>query len=268
MFHEIRKMVKRRFSLPSSEEALNIGGIIIFFLIISISKFKGPNYVIPLFPFFAVLAAKWTPQLYDNLQSKFLKWFSGIQYFVLVAIWAITIYVTALNVKEISIPIIAILLVLFSIFILGIYFLRDKLSKVLVAATATIAAFGMLFNSFIVPLSFSHHSMLQACNIVNAQSDQSTKFIMLDTKAEPDFSDDTFNFYLSPDPIFSNDIGYIKQLSEGWVFADPEDYELLRKNNIEFTEVIKMPHLGNIKPAALNPKTKEKAFRYNYLLKL
>lgn len=267
IFHELRKIVKTRFKLSLSEEALNIGGIFIFFAIISASKFKGPNYLIPLFPFFAAISAKWAIHLYDSAKGNALKFVTIVQYLAFAGIWIITIYFTVLNINDISIYILLFIIVLLITFVLGLIFLKSKLSKIVVGGSAVIIAFGMLFNGFVVPLTFEYHSMLQACNIVNKQTDASTKFIMLNTE-EVEFSDDTFNFYLSPEPTYTNDVNQIKQLSDYWVFADAEDYELLLAENINFSKVHKLSHLKNIKPGFLNPKTRQQSLKYFYLLRI
>jgi hypothetical protein len=109
--------------------------------------------------------------------------------------------------------------------------------------------------------------MLQASNIVNRESDESDKFIMLDTRKKH-FSDDTFNFYLLPQPAFSNDIRDILELSEGWVFTNQDDFNKLQKMELTFSSVRKIPHLNSVDLQFLNPSTRDKALIYNYLIKL
>ena len=265
-FQEVRKIVKQKFKLLAMQEAVNIGGIIIFFIIISVSKFKGPNYIIPLFPFFAVIAANWTLRLYEGFHAGTLKYLSIIQYVVLVGIWYIVGYVTVNNFSDIPTLLSASLVALLLVFLIGFFILKENMQKMLVTASATIIAFGLLFNTFIIPITFDYHAMHQACEIVNAQSDSSTHFVYLSDEHDM-VSDDTFNFYLKPLATYAQSIDDVEVLESGWVFIKKEDYYLLKDSNVKFSEEIKLSHTKRISPTFLNPTTREQGLKYFYLLK-
>jgi 4-amino-4-deoxy-L-arabinose transferase-like glycosyltransferase len=267
LYKEMSSIVVSRFKIRSQDEALNIGGIIIFLLIISISKFKGPNYIIPLFPFFAVIAAKWVIQLYDSHSKKIIRWFSALHYLIVYLLWAIVLIVVYLNRHEISSYILVILLILFCTLISSFYILKHKSHRLLINLCAGITALGLLFNGFFVPLTFEYHSMLQACKIINETATKDTKFVMLETEV-PGFSDDTFNFYLTPQPKFSSNIDEVLSMKSGWVFTDAKDFKSIQESGKMFSQIKKIPHLKKSLLPILHPDTRDQALKYNYLLKI
>ena len=259
-------MVLQKCKLPSTEEAINVGGIVIFFFIVSVSKFKGPNYIIPLFPFFAVIAAKWAVRLYEGFHAGTLKAVSIIQYVALVAIWCIIGYVVVVNISDV--PILLSISIVFTLllFMFALIKLDKKLHKMIVASCATIVALGLLFNTYVVPLTFDYHGIYQATKIVNKRGDSSSNFIYLHPGVV-NATEDTFNFYLKPEVVYAQKVEEIAALQDGWVFAKEAEYKLIQDSNIQFSEVIKLPHLRNLGPVFLNPNTREKTFKYFYLLK-
>jgi 4-amino-4-deoxy-L-arabinose transferase-like glycosyltransferase len=68
---EIRKVIKYRFKLPAEEEALGLGGFLLTYLSLCLSKYQLPHYIFVAFPFAALLTAK---LLRDFLEGRYPKW--------------------------------------------------------------------------------------------------------------------------------------------------------------------------------------------------
>ena len=214
-----------------------------------------------------MITANWMLQLYEGFHAGTLKVLSIIQYVVLVAIWFLVGYLICINFSDIPIWLSVSLVGLLLIFLIGFIILRESIQKMLAAASATIIAFGLLLNTFIIPVTFDYHAMYQACKIVNAQSDASTNFVYLNDERNM-VSDDTFNFYLKPLVTYSESIDDVKFLESGWVFIKDEDYYLLKDSGVKFSEQIKLFHTKRISPSFLNPETRDQGLKYFYLLKI
>ncbi len=76
LFYEFRSISKNPLQ---QKEYLLLGGIWIYFIIISVAKAKSPNYIFILVPLFSVLTAKWADHFIDLPESKGLKFFRIIQ---------------------------------------------------------------------------------------------------------------------------------------------------------------------------------------------
>ncbi|MGD2035026.1 MAG: hypothetical protein PVF73_08220 [Bacteroidales bacterium] len=139
--------------------------------------------------------------------------------------------------------------------------------KTLNAGMITVLSLAFLFNAFIVPLSYRYHAMLQASYIVNTESRNDYPFVMF-SSGKSGFSDDTFNFYLIPDPSYTNDIATLSDLEKGWVFTGRHDLALLQKNGFEFIEVHPIPHLPHISLKFPDPETRNETVRMKYLILL
>lgn len=263
-FMEIRKLAKNRFSLPKSEEALNSGGIIIFFLIISISQFKGPNYLIPLFPFFAILGSKWTIELFQSEKNKVKNLIKYSAYFLTGILWLAVFWIFFLNIKDLplSITVLLPLILLFSVYL--IFRPQESLSKLLQISLFGLIALGFLYNSFISPLTYQYHAMKQASNIVNNTHQTQQSFLMIDS-SKPKFSDDSFNFYLEPEPVFTSRLKDGLELKKGWVFTNERDYQLLENMGVNPRIVYEIPHLRFMNLQFLSPKTRDEVLKKYYL---
>ena len=68
---EIRKVIKYRFKLPAGEEALALGGFVLTYLSLCLSRYQLPHYIFVAFPFAALMTAK---LLRDFLEGKYPKW--------------------------------------------------------------------------------------------------------------------------------------------------------------------------------------------------
>ncbi len=71
---EIRKVVRHRFKLPAGEEGLALGGFLLTYLSLCMSRYQLPHYIFVAFPFAALLTAK---LLRDFLEGKYPKWRSA-----------------------------------------------------------------------------------------------------------------------------------------------------------------------------------------------
>ncbi len=68
---EIRKVVRHRFKLPAGEEAIALGGFLLTYLSLCMSKYQLPHYIFVAFPFAALLTAK---LIRDFLEGRYPKW--------------------------------------------------------------------------------------------------------------------------------------------------------------------------------------------------
>ena len=71
---EIRKVINYRFKLPVGEEALTLGGFLLTYLSLCMSKYQLPHYIFVAFPFAALMTAK---LLRDFLEGHYPKWRSA-----------------------------------------------------------------------------------------------------------------------------------------------------------------------------------------------
>lgn len=66
IYREIRDLVKGGFRISQTSEAISVGGFVLVFLALSMSRFKLPHYIFVVFPFAAIMTARYLMALVDS----------------------------------------------------------------------------------------------------------------------------------------------------------------------------------------------------------
>ena len=267
LFREIVSLSSKKFRLSDQEEGINIGGIFLFFLIISISKFKSPNYLIPIFPFFAIISAKWLINSIQSYSKRFHRIFTGLNYTLVFLLWMGILIVGGLNFGDIPKWIKLIVVILLMMTLIMLFSQETGYTKFVKTALLMVLALGIFFNSFICPLSYTYHAMYQASLLVNKHYTENERFIMFEPGKE-NFSDDTFNFYLVPEPEFTDEIKFVLSMEDGWVFTRETGLQRLKENGILYDEITRIPHLYFMNVKFLIPGSRESVLSDYYLLRI
>lgn len=144
----VRSIIKG--GIATQKEFITLGGFILTFLALSLSKYKLPHYIFVTFPFAAIIAGRY---LHDNLK----KWMLYFQGFLQFLFWTICAIGFALVFPSKSILLPAILIVLF-ITAWYIFFKGGGLfNKVFFSTLATIIGFNLLLSTHFYPNLISRY---------------------------------------------------------------------------------------------------------------
>jgi len=78
IYHSGKEVIKSKFRLANGVEGFTIGGFVVMFLALSLSKYKLPHYIFVLFPLAAIMTARWIIELWEHKKLTF-KWLSRFQ---------------------------------------------------------------------------------------------------------------------------------------------------------------------------------------------
>lgn len=144
--------------------------IIFAFIIFSFGKDNAPGYILPAFPAYAILLARYFDHLIENPSKKvlgfFLVLFLGL-IFILTAF-----YVKPLNLKEYTLPLQALLSICGLSYIAAfILFMRQKISLALASIITGQIIFILILSMWILPIyeKFNHPPIKQAAQFINQQ---------------------------------------------------------------------------------------------------
>lgn len=59
LFFEFKEQFKRKWKISETEELFSLGGITLYWIVISVARAKAPHYFMVISPFMAILSAKW-----------------------------------------------------------------------------------------------------------------------------------------------------------------------------------------------------------------
>ena len=149
---QIKNIVQQKFSMSKNAEAICIGGFILTYLSLGMSKYQLPHYIFVGFPFAAIITAVYLNQLFnENQNSKWLKVFTNVHVVLFSLLW-----IAILLLLKIPFETIHVLFFIFAIllFILMIYFfikIKDYKKKLIFLCLFTIIGLNLFLNAAIYP---------------------------------------------------------------------------------------------------------------------
>ena len=148
---QLRKIIQQKIRIPNSSEAISIGGFILTYLSLGMSKYQLPHYIFVGFPFAAIITAVYLNHLFFEQESKWLKVFTNVHVVVFSLLWIAIILVLKVPFESIHIlfPILAI-----ALFIILIYFfikIKDLRSKLIFICVYSIIGINLFLNAAIYP---------------------------------------------------------------------------------------------------------------------
>ncbi|HKM92140.1 MAG TPA: glycosyltransferase family 39 protein [Prolixibacteraceae bacterium] len=152
------QIIKKKASLP---DKFFFWGLLMFFLLLSISISKLPNYMMAALPVMAIITSKyWIENIQDH------KTVVKIQHVIITILWILALIILIYFVKTNLILAISILITTY----LAIIFITKRFSKpdqALYRSLATVAIIGLLLNLAVLPILFGHQAQPKAAKYLN-----------------------------------------------------------------------------------------------------
>jgi len=283
---QIKSFFRRRISPP---DLFVFWGIWVFFLLLSVSMSKLPNYIQSVIPLLALTTANFWEKSFSGEHSK--QW-GKAQYVLIVASWVLILTVLILIIKPSSLYIVPTLLFLFIVVFIVIgkseqaFFLRS---------IYTLLALGTLLNAHVLQEMFGFQAQPKAARIINKEIAPNEKVYnydvaalerkrLINSKEKPDSLSDFENtpnekhFFLNYELMFycNEPIIHIENANQrnlalnnagAWIFTDEKGKKELLEIHSNYDKILKLEHF-NLRRSArfINPKTRRAAFDKMYLM--
>ncbi|MGD9931356.1 MAG: ArnT family glycosyltransferase [Mangrovibacterium sp.] len=167
IFFEFKAIVTNPLKL---QEHFLLGGIWIYFIIISMAKAKSPNYIFILVPLLSVLTAKWTDHFLNKPESngfKTIRLFQGIS-FGLTAMFLLALIIYLFPSGN---PLYWALLIVVAAACVFIYLQKGfTTEKLLLPSILLIALTNLYLNRLVFPYTFSFQSSVKTARLFNEQA--------------------------------------------------------------------------------------------------
>ncbi|NQW78651.1 MAG: glycosyltransferase family 39 protein [Chitinophagaceae bacterium] len=257
---EFYTILKNKFRLQSHEEWISTPGFLITYTALGISNYQLPHYIYIVLPFASIIAAKYIYSLItinENMQLKnTLSIINGIL-FSLVLFILIVLLVIPFNLNYYLI--ITTVLIFIIIFRYSIYKQKQLIPNTIHFALFTILITNLLLNVFFYPKLLEYQLGNSVTKYINTKKIDKNNFYLYKIYGER-----SLDFY-------SN---YSFQIIEDEKALKPADYllisnklitkDLLTKFNT--IETIAAFHVSTLNANFLNPKTRNSALDYYYIL--
>lgn len=279
VYYQFKNIFKKNFK---PVDHFIFWGIWIVFLILSISKNKLPNYLMPLMPFFSILAAK----TWFNLKENAKVWIH-ISYYSLFVYWILIIFILAFFVKSINI----FCWIIIAITFITTFFLiqsDQKNIKIFYSTMSTAIVLGLVLNLAVFPKFLNLQGAPQAARVINKTVKENEKIFYFNPddieykkklSANNDFgkvlSEDHFflnyelMFYSNKPVFYINDIIQLNQVVKSgysWIYTNENGKNEILNNKSIKTEILTFDNFDLRKPLKyVNPRTMERSMCKAYL---
>ena len=261
-FLELKQLVKNKLK---ATEYFTFTGIWVFFLIISISRSKLPNYMFILFPLIAVLTAKWI-ELAIAEKGRLFKQFFVIQNIVTGLLWVVIIGLTAYLFPSDN-PVYWIIWLM--LLALTFYIYKNKnnhASRLLLPSIIAISALMLYLNSSAFPFMFKHQAPPAAARYYNEHAADGEKLYNYR------YGQYELFFYSEPQATQLMNYDELKPVATepgAWIFTDDVGIKDLNELKAETDTIIEYRHLYlNEGGKFIVPGKREKALKPLFLVKL
>lgn len=240
----------------TTSEWFTLGGIVLPFVAMSMSSFKLPHYIIPIFPFWFIVSA----HAMSQLSEKSLKWIANIQ-LIIPLLSIVALVIIGSYIIPFSSVLGWILSFLFFLLLALLFFFYKKTHRFILISAVSI--FGLVFtlNFYFIPKLSEYDASLQASKIIN---DRNLNQVYILSVAG-----------LSLDAYIKKNTKYLNHEKNLDIVSQPGNAILGPKKWIEKRlngkltpkEIIVLKHreLSRITLKFLDPKTREETLRIYYL---
>ncbi|SEM40965.1 4-amino-4-deoxy-L-arabinose transferase [bacterium A37T11] len=256
----------RHYRPGSKREILTPAAILFFLLMFSFSKFKLPHYLNMLFPYFAIMLAGYLQANSDN--QAYVKWFGRIQLFVMLVMGLVVGLITAwlfpLNNRWVALMV----LLWFGMVIWLIRAQVHPYSRTVVTSVGLSATLYLLLNASFYPkllkyqgaseLAFSYGNKIDTANL---------RYL------NEGFREFSFYFYLHTLPVATSLVELHERKEQGkstWLLIDEMAMQQIKDGGFVIKEQYAHSnfHVTRLKPAFLNPASRQASLSMLFLIRL
>jgi 4-amino-4-deoxy-L-arabinose transferase-like glycosyltransferase len=274
----VRMLIRQKFRLFPTQEALSLGGFVLPFIALSTSHYQLPHYTFVVFPLGAVIAARYVSLLITERPDREVK---SVRIALIITSFIMAAIVLILS--SWAFPMNNILLILTGLAVLSyvVYLFRDRkspFSQLVLAPYWTAVGCNFIMNAHVYPTLLTYQSGSELGQELASQAGfPFDKFYMLDVDSGNDYFlfPHALDFYTArttplltrPDEVEASLI----QNDTLWLYTDVKGLRMVRDTLQHKTEIVRTLdkyHVTMLTLPFLNPALRPTRTREVYLLKV
>lgn len=255
---KIKRLIKS--GIKSSPEYFSVTGSILTFFALSMSAYKLPHYIFPVFPFFALIIAEYLYRNFSSQPTKTLKWLGNVHLGILHLLFIVPILAFFFVFGNPGIILPVIIVILFAIFWRIIIKTKNKADRLLFAGVVAMLAFGLTLSTYFYPNLLRYQPEGDAGRIISRLHVDHDKFYRYKAQGH---SLDFYSQQIVPDA----DSLHIPDYKPGtYIYTDANGYAEIKNSNYKIVKQFEKFKVSGLKPAFLNKKTRAGTLKKRYLL--
>jgi len=261
LFSRIRDLFQLGFKGTNSKEYMTLCGFVLTFAALSISSYKLPHYIFPLFPFISIITADYIVSFVEK-DGKFIKFLSNVHLGIihLFFIAPVLSFLLFFPINSILLPITLVLL--FLLFCYTVKVTKNKVDRIILPTTIVSFAFGLVLSTYFYPslLQYQSESVVAKEIYINKTPDDmfysyhasafSLDFYL--QRIVPEFDINQINTYNKGACVYTNKIGKDEIINKSSEYELIKTYDDFPITGLSFTFLYK--------------KTRDKVIKNTYLL--
>jgi hypothetical protein len=260
LVQEFYTILKNKFRIQSHEEWISIPGFLITYTALGISNYQLPHYIYVVLPFVSIIAAKSIYSLITVNENKILRnsisVMNGILFSLVIIILVVLLVIPfSLNYYLISITV----LIFIIIFGYSIYKQKQLIPKTIHFALFTILVTNLLLNVFFYPKLLEYQLGNSVTKYINVKKIDKKNFYLYKIYGER-----SLDFYSNYSFKIIEDANALKTADYLLLSNKLITKDLLTK--FDTIETIAAFHVSTLNAKFLNPKTRDSALDYYYIL--
>ena len=260
LLFEIYQFIKNKFKIQVGQEWIILPGFLITYLALGSSRYQLPHYIYVVLPFISIITAKCIYNItIQGSQSIFSKIFNSINFIVFSIILCLLVYLLFVPFNSNKLLVTILLIVAAIIFAAILYFNNNRIPKILHFALFSILITNLLLNLFFYPALLEYQLGNKVSKYINDKKINKSNFYtykITDSRSLDFYSDYTYK-----------NIEDLKTSKKG-------DYILIENintpdslwSNFNKVETIPSFHVSTLTGEFINPKTRDSALDYFYIL--
>jgi 4-amino-4-deoxy-L-arabinose transferase-like glycosyltransferase len=263
---ELITLAKKRFKLEGNEEGFTIGGFLLIFIAVSLSRYKLPHYILVIMPLASLLLAKhfWIWQA-NEVKDKIAQVIKVVHPLIILLLaglvaWLVS-YIFPVPAREIFI--VVSIIVIFSL----LAFIYNRGAWRIISSTAlVVVAVNILFNTWFFPQLLDYQSGSQLGRQI---LEENVPVEHLRTFNLTSHALDFYTHSIVPQVHEAKNINELRASGPVWVYTDEAGYEQLKSAGFEAESIQSFPHqhVSLMSTSFLNPDTRQEKLRKRYLLR-
>ena len=260
LLFEIYQFIKNKFKIQVGQEWIILPGFLITYLALGSSRYQLPHYIYVVLPFISIITAKCIYNItIQGSQSIFSIIFNSINFIVFSIILCLLVYLLFVPFNNNKLLVTILLIVAAIIFAAILYFNNNRIPKILHFALFSILITNLLLNLFFYPALLEYQLGNKVSKYINDKKINKSNFYtykITDSRSLDFYSDYTYK-----------NIEDLKTSKKG-------DYILIENintpdslwSNFNKVETIPSFHVSTLTGEFINPKTRDSALDYFYIL--
>ncbi len=261
-FLEFKQLFRAKFK---ATEYFTLTGIWVFFLIISMSRSKLPNYMFVIFPLIAVLTAKWI-EIAIREKDRLFKGFFVTQNIVTALLWVMVLGLTAYLFPHHNPIFWGVWLIMGGLTFWVYKKAKSKAARLLLPSTIVIVGLMLYLTASVFPFIFKHQAPPKAARYYTEHAAEGEKLYNYRYRQYELF------FYSDPQALQLGSLDQLKQVAQepgSWIFTDDVGVGDLERLNAKTDTIIEYRHLYlNRGGKFILPGRRDEALKPLFLVKL